>query len=587
MLTFAAVLLAGFVLLMLPLIIISSIAAASMSDKDVTVKEGTILTLDISEAISDRDLDSPALRVRNAMSGGETAHGLNLLRKKLEKAAKDDKISALYLKGETASANMANQRELRRMIADFKASSGKPVYYFSAGMDHKAAYVASAADSVFVVPSGHVFFYGCLSSKYYLKKFGDKYGIGFDVIKHGKYKSAVEPYFRDSRSDEDREQTLRFLNVMWHEMRDTIAAGRRVTPASVDAYTDNLTGLSGDAEAAVKAGLIDKVVFYDQFADLLRQASGKKANEKLDLVSVYDYDNIEIADEKGDSKDGKVAIVYACGQIYDGTGDGDEENIYGDDLAATLRTVRTDTTIKAVVMRVNSPGGSALASDIIWREVAKIKEDKPIVVSMGGYAASGGYYISCAANYIFAEPNTLTGSIGVFGMIPNIGGLANNLGVTFDVVSTAKVPAVTGLEPLSEPLRAALTTSVENTYNTFVGRVSAGRDMSFAAVDSIGGGRVWVGSDAANNGLVDALGNIDDAIDMAVELAGLGDNYATEEFPKTDDSMASVMKQLGLSVRAGVGRTLLGNEYDEAMKIKEKIEGPDGFVWAVCDEMVK
>ncbi len=586
-LTFAAVLLGGFVLLMIPFIILSAIVTASMSETETTVKSGTVLKLDLTEEIADRNISSPAYRVRNAMNGGSVARGMNSLRDKLADAAEDSNISAIFITGAEVATDFANLRDLRRAIVEFKEASGKPVYYFDCNMSNGAEYIASAADSIFLAPAGSVLLTGCTASKYYVKRLAEKYGLGFDVIKHGKYKSAVEPYFRDSMSDEDREQTLRYINVLWGEMRDSIAAARSIEPATIDAYVDNLTGLSGHATAAVEAGLIDRAIYYDEFLDLLRKVSGKSASEKVEMLNIFDYgtETNNIAAAATSSTADKVAIVYAGGQIYDGNASGDDANIYGDDLAATLRSVRADSTIKAVVMRVNSPGGSALASDIIWREVKLISEEKPIVVSMGGYAASGGYYISCAANYIFAEPTTLTGSIGVFGMIPNAGKLADNAGVSFEIVSSSKNPLVTGIQPLSAPLMAALTGSVENTYKTFVSRVCDGRNMTFEAVDSIGGGHVWTGLDAVNIGLVDQLGNLDDAIDMAVELAGLGDIYETEDYPKIDDSMAAVMKQFGLSVRAGIGNSLLGTEFEQVEKIKEKMDSPTGYIWAICDEV--
>lgn len=582
-LTFAAVLLGGFVLLMIPFIIISSIAAVSMKS-ETEVEPGTVLKIDLSEAISDRDTDTPAQRLRGYMSGEDgTSHGLNTLREKLSLAAEDDNICALYLTGAGVSANLADMRDIRRAIQEFKEASQKPVYFFATSMSNASEYVASAADSIFVAPEGSVLLTGCTAGKLFFKRMADKYGIGFDVIKHGKYKSAVEPYFRDSMSDEDREQTLRYLTVIWSEIRDSIASGRGISPESIDSYVDNLKGLSGNVKAAREAGLIDGGVYFDQFEDKLRRAAGKAEDEKLTVSSIFDYATQEEELPSLGKKADKVAVVYAEGQIYDGKGNGDENNIYGDDLAATLRSLRKDKDVKAVVMRVNSPGGSALASDVIWREVNLLKQEKAVVVSMGGYAASGGYYISCAANHIVAEANTLTGSIGVFGMIPNVAKLSDGVGISYDYVSTSKNPIISTLTPLSDPVLAALTNSVETTYKTFVSRVSEGRDMPFETVDSLGGGRVWTGLDAVANGLVDKIGNLDDAIDLAVEEAGLGDDYVTEDYPKLDDSMTAVLKQFGLSARAGIGKALLGSEFEQVEKIKQKMNAPEGLVWAVCD----
>ena len=583
-LTFAAVILGGVVLLAIPFIILNALVTVAMSSADTEIKAGTFLKIDLSDPISDRDMDTPAHRVRGYMSGdNSTEHGLNTLRDKLTLAAEDENVTGLMITGTDATANFANLRDLRRAIVEFKTACGKPVYYFGSSMGNGAAYVASAADSIFVAPEGSVLLTGCTSSKLYFKRLADKYGLGFDVIKHGKYKSAVEPYFRDSMSDEDREQTMRLITVLWDEMRDTIASARGIAPGAIDDYVDNLKGLSGNVEAAQKLGLIDRGAYYDEFQNTLRAASGIKDDENGDIVNVFDYKADNDAEMLPTSGVDKIAVVYACGQIYDGKSAGDDANIYGDDLAATLRELRKNSDVKAVVMRVNSPGGSALASDLIWREVKMLKAEKTVVVSMGGYAASGGYYISCAADHIVAEPNTITGSIGVFGMIPNAGKLADNMGVSFDVVSSSKNPIVTGIKPLSEPVLNALTNSVETTYNTFVSRVSDGRGLSFEAVDSIGGGRVWAGADALSNGLVDQLGNLDDAIDYAVEQSCVGDDFKVEAYPKLDDSMTAIMKQMGLSVRAGIGNALLGAEFNQVEKMRERLKTPEGLVWAVCD----
>ncbi len=588
LLTFAAVLLAGIVLLMLPFIIISSIAVSSMKNTDTETKPGTILKIDLTQNIGDRGYDSPAYRVRNVLNGGETQCGINTLRDKLDEAANDPNISGILLTGGYVSADFAVLRDLRRALVEFRENSGKPVYYFGNSLSNGSAYVASAADSIFVTPQGAATLTGCIISKYYVKSLGDKYGVGFDVIKHGKYKSAVEPYFRDSMSDEDKEQSLRIVNVLWAELRDTIAAARHISPESIDKFVDEVKGLKADMSDAVETGLIDKSAYFDQVLTSLRHVVGITEDDKLYVENIFDYGKSDADNTLATSNStDKIAVVYAEGQIFDGSSDGDEANIYGDDLAKTLRMLRKDKKVKAVVMRVNSPGGSALASDIIWREVSLLKAEKPVVVSMGGYAASGGYYISCAANYIYAEPVTLTGSIGVFGMIPNFSKLANDHGVTFDYVSSNKNPIITGIAPLSAPVRDALASSVEGTYRTFASRVSEGRGMTFESVDSIGGGHVWTGLDAKGIGLVDELGNLDDAIDMAAELAGLSNDYVTADYPEIDDSMAAVMKQLGLSVHADLGQWVFGDDYAPISKLQEKMKQPDGFVWAVCDLAVR
>lgn len=551
LITFFAVILAGFFLFMLPLIIIGAIASAAMTEPEYSVKPHTIVTLDLSQTITDRDMDSPAYRVRNAMSGAEATHGLNSLSRKLDAAAANPDVAALYIKGTSADIDMANMCTLRHLINYFRATSGKPVYFFDEAIgSDKVFYIASAADSIFVAPQGSIALYGAVVSKVYFKRLAEKFGIGFDVLKHGRYKSAVEPYFRTSMSDDDRAQSQRIVDIVWSEVRDSIAAARNVDPARLDQYVNNLEVFSTPVSQSAEIGLIDQAIYFDQFEQKLANAAHCPVAD-LHYQDIYELQ----PDTDTNTSDPQIAIVYAQGQIYDGSDPSDEANIYADDLAQTLRDLRADSSIAAVVLRVNSPGGSALASDLIWREVKLLAQQKTIVTSMGGYAASGGYYISCAANYILAEPTTITGSIGVFGMVPNVEKAANDLGVDVDIVGSSKSPILTGLRALKDNEKTAILTSIENTYNTFVSRVAEGRDMTFSAVDSIAQGRVWMGLDAANNGLVDNIGNIYDAIDAAAELAELP-NYHIVEYPIIDDSTLAALKAMGLSVSSSLSSAL-------------------------------
>lgn len=581
LLTFAAVILAAIFLTLLPLVIISAIAASSMSEPEVMAKPHTIMTLDLSEAITDRDMDSPIYRLRNAMSGAEGTHGLNTLAKKLEAAASDDNVVALYLKGTSANVDAANMRPLRALISKFKEESGKPVYFYDEviGSD-KLLYLASAGDSIFISPEGSVAMYGAIVSKLYFKRIADKFGVGFDVLKHGRYKSAVEPFFRTSMSDDDKAQSQRIVDVIWAEVRDSIAASRHVAPERIDEFVDNLQSLTTRAEDLKQVGLIDNGLYYDQFEGKLAALADCEVSE-LNFMNVYD---LITADYNNSGK--KIAVVYAQGQIFDGSSESDDENIYADDLAKTLRKLRNDDNVASVVLRVNSPGGSALASDIIWREVKLLSEQKSVVVSMGGYAASGGYYISCAANYIYAEPTTLTGSIGVYGMVPNVEKAADNIGVDLDVVGSSKAPIVTGIRALTDGEKAVLMNSIERTYKTFVTRVSDGRLMSYEAVDSIGQGRVWMGADAVENGLVNEIGSLDDAIEKAAMYAELTD-YDVVEYPQIDDSPLAILKSMGLSVRASVGHYLLGSDFDKFDRVRTQLQSSPTSVWAICDTEVR
>lgn len=578
--TLAAVLVAMLIMAILPMLFLGMALSLASLSSDEPIKESTVLTLDLSETIVDRADDSPANMMRSLMSGNtDSEHGLNTLTDALNRAASDANIAALVLKGSGVAADFAIAREVRQAISDFKELSGKPVLFFDNDMSGGSLYVASVADSIFTPPMGTVALIGVTSQKFYLKRLADKLGIGFEVIKHGKFKSAIEPYFRDSMSPEDREQTQRMVDCIWSEMRDSIAARRGVSAKAIDDFVDNYTYIT-NRTAPVELGLIDRQIYNDQFLATLKTMIGKKETDLVPMVSIYSYEKSCLdADPEANAttkaflnanKD-KVAVVYAVGEIYDGTGDGSTTDIYGNDLIETLRKVRIDSTVKAVVLRVNSPGGSAAASDLIWREVDVITNDKPVIVSMGGYAASGGYYISCAADYIVAEPNTITGSIGVYGMVPNVEKMATDAGVDFSVVSSTQNPPVNITKKLKPEHLAALQTSVENTYTTFVNRVAAGRDMTFAQVDSIAQGRVWVGSDALSIGLIDAIGNIDDAIDQAIELSGVTD-YTIVEYPEIDNSPMAILKQFGLNTKATIGSWLFGPDFTRFTHLRQQIE---------------
>lgn len=560
------------------------VSAASASGTGVIVKDGSIVTIDLSKPFVDKaNNDDPVATLRRLMYGEEAPQGINTLTEALAKVAEDDKVQALVLRGQGMNVDYAGLRAVRRAIADFKASCAKPVIYYDNNMSGSALYVASVADSVFIAPEGVVGIEGVTMQKFYLKGIADRFGIGFDIIKHGKYKSAIEPFAREDMSPEDREQSQRIVDVLWEEMRDSIAAGRGIDPKVIDEYVDSRAYIA-DRKAAVKVGLVDADIYWDEFKLKLRHILGKEATDKVPSCDIYDYATT-IQTEAPSASDDHLAVVYATGEILDGKSDGTTQAIFGDDLTRQLNEIRGDSAVKAVVFRVNSPGGSAAASELIWREVKLMSKDKPIVVSMGGYAASGGYYISCPADYIFAEPTTLTGSIGVYGMVPNVEKLTTDAGVNFETVSSSKNPMVVGVKALKPEDVAQLVSSVEATYATFIGHVAEGRGMTTAQVDSIGQGRVWMGKDAVKLGLVNELGNVDDAIEMAMELAGT--TLPVIEYPKPEDPMKVMLKSLGLDAKATVRSWVLGPEYSTIVKVKEQIDSKQGFkVMTRCDDML-
>ncbi len=444
----------------------------------------------------------------------------------IENAKTDDKIKGISLDAMWVNAGLAQTQAIRDKLMDFK-SSGKFITAYADYYTQKGYYLGSVADSVYVNPVGGIDFKGLSSEVLYFKDFEDKYGIKMEVIRHGKYKSAVEPFLSNRMSDENREQIASFLSSIWSEMADDIASSRSLNVDRVNGIADDL--LARNPSLALENMMIDKEVYQDQYEGMLKAAVGSDESAKLNKISLNDYVASGKGRIKSTAKD-KIAVIYALGEIMYGEGD---ENYVGQvAIIEALRKVRKDRNVKAVVLRVNSPGGSALASDLIWRELELTKAEKPLVVSMGNLAASGGYYIACNANKIYAEPSTITGSIGVFGIVPNIKQFADNIGINAEQVGTNKQSVgYSPFEPMSDEFYQVTKEGVEEVYTTFVNRVAEGRSMSFEAVDSIAQGRVWSGKEAVANGLVDELGGLNEAIDAAAELAEISD-YRTTNYPR-------------------------------------------------------
>ncbi len=570
LITVAGVLVGGFLLFFLPLffiIMLSSIISTVTSGGKVD--SNTVLVYNLETSVPDFNGVDPMESLSMALSGekNETLTLSKLLRS-LNAAATDDNISCLVLKGSTSGASYANMKEILPYLEAFK-ETGKPIYYFDNSLDQSALYLASVADSVFVVPESMVMIYGLTATHIYYKNAMEKFGIDMQVIRHGKYKSAVEPYITDHMSEASREQTQKYLDAIWSDMRSVIAENREISTQSIDQYASGLD--FANTQAAIDAHLIDRCIYRDEFIAKLKEITDTDADDDLKAMSIANYSNT--IDTYTNNSDNKIALIYAQGEILDGTSEGSTSDIYGDDLARTIRKARTDDDVKAIVLRVNSPGGSALASDIIWREVKLASETKPTIVSMGQYAASGGYYISCAANHIFAEPNTITGSIGIFGVIPCVKKAANNIGLTFDTVSTYDDGEPSLYEPLSEGWTNFFQKRIESGYQTFISRCADGRHTTTEHIDSIGQGRVWAGTDAITIGLVDELGSLDDAIDYAAEMADISD-YSIDELPVIDDSFAALMKQLGTNARVSVGELIVGESYSTIERLKKMSTTP-------------
>ncbi|HEY9221901.1 MAG TPA: signal peptide peptidase SppA [Lutibacter sp.] len=450
--------------------------------------------------------------------------GLNEIINAIENAKNDENIAGISINTIDVNAGISQTQAIRNKLEEFK-ESGKFVMAYGDVYNQKSYYLGSVADSIFMNPLGGIDFKGLSSEVLFFKDLQDKTGVKMEVIRHGKYKSAVEPFLYNKMSDENREQITTFLQSIWGELLVDISKSRNKTIAELNAVADNLW--ARNATLAVKNKIVDAAVYLDEYETKLKMASGISADDELSIITLSDY----IATGKGwviSSATNKIAVIYAQGEIM--YGKGSEDYIGQELIIEALRKARKDSNVKAIVLRINSPGGSALASELIWRELELTKKELPVVVSMGDVAASGGYYIACNADRIFAEPTTVSGSIGVFGAIPNMSKLADNIGINAEQVSTNKSPNYSLFEPISEEFRTVTTEGVEDIYTAFVARVSSGRNMSVQAVDSIAQGRVWSGVDALQNGLVDELGDLDDAISYAAELAAIVD-YKVRNYP--------------------------------------------------------
>jgi protease IV len=536
--TFASMLgflLAGFLVFLIFVGIIVSVV--SMGKKEtVVVPDKTILMLTLDQPISERSSDNPFAHLKFNMPDASKQLGLNDIISSLKKAAADPKIKGIYLELTDIPSGQATIEEIRNALLDFK-KSGKFIVSYAEVFTQKSYYLASVSDKIYLNPAGDMEFKGMVGQVMFFKGLLDKIDVQAQVIRHGKFKSAVEPFTVDKMSDANKEQTLTFISGMWNHVLEGISASRKIS-------VDELTTMANEykiqsPQDAVNLKMIDKLMYKDEVLDELKARVDAKDIKDLKFMKLGKYANAP-ENEKKSSGD-KIAVIYASGTIS--SGEGDDESIGSDRISKAIRKARLDDKVKAVVLRVNSPGGSALASDVIWREMLLTKKVKPVVVSMGDVAASGGYYISCAADKIFAYPNTITGSIGVFGIIPNMKEMFNkNLGITFDEVKTnpyADYIPVT--RAMTDAERKILTNDIETIYSTFVTHVSEGRKMTFAQIDSIGQGRVWSGVDAKRIGLIDEFGGLNDAIAEAAKLAKLKD-YHTMDLPEQKDTFEQIME---------------------------------------------
>lgn len=546
---------------------------ASLSNiETVYVNDNSILKLDLSQPIVEQGEDNPFDMFGDEFSQFyQTTIGLDDILSCIKSATNDPKIKGIYLNTPTLNCGWSTAREIRQALEEFKAS-GKFIYAYADSYSQGGYYLASVADEVNMSTTGIMEFKGLSMQVLFFKGLLDKLDVDVQIIRHGKFKSAVEPYMMDRMSDANREQMTLLANALWETAVKDISASRKLSAETLNTIADEI--LFGTAKQAIENKLIDKACYKsDVVADLMKLVN-VTSEDDLYLTSITEYKKALVND--GNDASDEIAIIYANGQIVGGNST--EGYMGSETMVKNIKDAYTNDKVKAIVFRVNSPGGDGTASDIIWHEIEQAKKaGKIVVTSMGDYAASGGYYISCNSDYIIAQPNTLTGSIGVFGMVPSFQKtLKNKLGVTIDGVSTNKHSDANGvLQPLDEEELAIWQNFVDEFYGVFTQRVADGRGMTQDAVDSIGQGRVWAGADAINIGLVDALGNINDAIAKAAELAKI-DNYKVVYYPEKMDFFAKLMgnKKDKDNIKALI-KNELGDQYYiyEGLNQLKKAEG--------------
>jgi len=540
--SFIGAILAGIVVMLLFFATAVGVVSSASSEEVPELDTNSILHLKLNRRIVDRESKNPFEGFDYINMQPQKTLGLNNILENIEKAAEDDNIKGIFLDLSSLNAGIATVEEIRNALANFR-QSGKFIVSYANNYDQKTYYLASVADEVYVTPTGEIAFIGLSAQIMFFKNALEKFGVEPVIIRHGKFKSAVEPFMLDKMSEANREQTKTYMGSIWGTMLNDISVSRNISTEKLNDIADNL--LMKNEQAAVDLGFIDGVKYRDEVMDLLKEKVAAEKVKDIEFVSLGKYDKVpkkKKEGEKGLAKD-KIAIIYASGNIV--TGKSGEGTMGSETVAAALRKAREDKKVKAIVLRINSPGGSALASEIIWRETVLAKKEKPLIVSMGDLAASGGYYIACAADTIVASSNTLTGSIGVFGLLFNVKKLMNEkIGISIDKVNTNKYADIgSAYKQMSEEEKSFIQNMIEDVYGTFIEHVAEGRGMTTAEVDSIGQGRVWSGANALDIGLVDIIGGLDKAVEIAAEKAGLS-RYRIKPLPAQKEPFEQFLEDL-------------------------------------------
>ncbi|MBQ6747389.1 MAG: signal peptide peptidase SppA [Bacteroidaceae bacterium] len=539
--TVVGIIVAGVVIMFLG--VLTLFGLASSSDKDVTIEDNSVLKLELNGTISERGDESTPFDFLKSINplGSEDSMGLDDILSAIQKAKENEDIKGIYLLAGSLEAQPATVEAIRNALVDFK-ESGKFIISYADNYEQLLYYLASTADKVLVNPKGSLDWHGLAGMNMFYKDLMDKLGIEMQIFKVGTFKSAVEPYMLSEMSAANREQVAAYLGSIWQKFSDEVAASRHLTKKTLDKIADE-GAMFKTGDELIAAGLVDSLIYKNDMRAYLNRYMGLDEDKKISAYSVSDMRGVK-RNTPRDKSGNIVAVYYAVGEI-DGTSYmpmGGDEGINSEKVIKDLRKLKDDDDVKAVVFRVNSPGGSAYGSEQIWYAISQLKEKKPVIVSMSDYAASGGYYISCNADTIVAEPTTLTGSIGIFGMVPNLQAVAKKIGVNIDVEKTnALADMGNTYRPMTDSEKALMQKMVEQGYDLFTTRCAEGRGMTQEQIDAIGQGRVWTGTMALERGLVDVLGGLDDAIDIAVNKAGI-EKYTLKNYPVQEGGIMSMFK---------------------------------------------
>ena len=535
--TVTGIILSSIVLFIISMVTLFGIMSAS--DTETIVKKNSVMMLDLNGTLVERTQEDPLGILSQLLGDGSNTYGLDDILSSIQKAKENENIKGIYLQASSLGTSYASLQEIRNALLDFK-ESGKFVIAYADSYTQGLYYLSSAADKVLLNPKGMIEWRGIASAPLFYKDLLQKIGVEMQVFKVGTYKSAVEPFIATEMSPANREQVTAFITSIWGQVTEGVSASRNIPVDSLNVYADRML-MFYPSEESVKCGLADTLIYRNDVRNYLKKLVEIDEDDNLPIVGLSDMMNVK----KNVPKDKSGNIV--CGFFAERektdypSSATSEDGIVGSKVIRDLRKLKDDNDVKAVVLRVNSPGGSAFASEQIWHAVKELKTKKPVIVSMGDYAASGGYYISCVADTIVAEPTTLTGSIGIFGIIPNVKGLTDKIGLSYDVVKTNKYADFGNImRPFNEDERSLLQMMITEGYDTFVSRCAEGRHMTKEAIEKIAEGRVWTGETAKKLGLVDELGGIDKALDIAVAKAGI-EGYTVVSYPAKQDFFSSLL----------------------------------------------